>query len=257
MPPKKKSVSNPSNAATPSLSKTKSAPGQNKGKTKSSKPLSKKDLEALKHKVAAISDALSALYPKAAVQLKHNSGFELLIATILSAQCTDERINKVTPNLFQRFPTPQAFIEGDQEEVIELIRSTGFFNNKAKSIMGASKKIVEDFNGEIPQTMEEMITLPGVARKTANVVLGNYYNKIYGIAVDTHVHRLSNRLGLSDKKDAVKVEADLMQIVPKEKWTDFSNELIWHGRRVCNARKPLCQECPITNLCQYYEETTK
>jgi endonuclease III len=209
--------------------------------------------EDLKEKVKQISKALKKMYPQSAVQLKYSNAYEILIATILSAQTTDEQVNKSTPNLFKKFPDPAALANAKKEEVIELIKSTGFFNNKAKSIMGAAKAIEKDYNGKVPDTMEELIKLPGVARKTANIVLGNYFDKNEGIAVDTHVKRVSQRLGFSNNKDANKIEKDLMIIVPKNEWTNISNELIWHGRKICKARKPMCEQCEISKYCDYYE----
>lgn len=217
--------------------------------------MAKKD--DLKNRVKQISKSLKKMYPQSAVQLKYSNAYEILIATILSAQTTDEQVNKITPNLFKRFPNPSALANANKEEVIEHIKSTGFFNNKAKSIMGAAKAIEKDYNGKVPDTMEELIKLPGVARKTANIVLGNYFNKNEGIAVDTHVKRVSQRLGFSNNKDANKIEKDLMNIVPKNEWTNISNELIWHGRKICKARKPLCEQCEISQYCDYYENEVR
>jgi endonuclease-3 len=181
--------------------------------------------------------------------LTHRNVFELLIATILSAQCTDERVNKVTPALFRKFPTPEAFRKANILDIEDAVRSTGFFRNKAKNIQGAATKIVEEFGGEVPQTMEELLRLPGVARKTANVVLGTGFGIAVGVVVDTHVKRLTHRMGLTTQTDPVKVEKDLMKIFDEKDWIALSHLLIWHGRKVCDARKPLCGECSVADLC--------
>lgn len=199
--------------------------------------------------------ALDKLFPRAECALTHHTPFQLLVATILSAQCTDERVNKVTPELFRKYPTPQDFAEARQEELEIDIRSTGFFRNKTKSIIGASRKIVNDFGGEVPRTMESMLTLPGVARKTANVVLGTAYGLATGVVVDTHVFRISGRLKLSKQKTPEKVEQDLMKIVPEDRWVAFGHQMIWFGRKICQARKPLCADCPIEPLCDSKDKT--
>jgi len=193
--------------------------------------------------------ALDQLFPQAQTVLRHENAFQLLVATILSAQCTDERVNMITPGLFQRYPTAQDFAALRQEVLEREIRSTGFFRNKAKSIIAASQKIVEEFGGQVPRTMEEMLTLPGVARKTANVVLGSAYGLTTGVVVDTHVFRVAQRLKLSKQKTPEKVERDLMKLVPQKDWTDFSHLLIHHGRQICDARKPKCEVCPVNDLC--------
>jgi len=193
-------------------------------------------------------------YPNARTALKYESPFQLLVATILSAQCTDKRVNQVTPVLFKKYPTVEDFARARQEELEQDIRSTGFYRNKAKNIINASRKIVEDFSGNLPNNMEELITLPGVARKTANVVLSSAFQKAEGIAVDTHVRRLSQRLGLSKEKDPEKIEQDLMRVVPREDWLDVSYLLIDHGRKICQARKPLCSRCPLKRRCPSGEE---
>ena len=192
---------------------------------------------------------LKTTYPDAHCELRHSNPLELLIATILSAQCTDERVNKVTPALFARCRTARDFAEIPIAELEALIRTTGFFRSKAKSIRGCATALVKDHGGEVPKTMEHLHSLPGVGRKTANVVLGNAFNLAEGVVVDTHVGRLSRRMGLTRQQDPVKVEQALMKIVPKEDWTLFSHLLIWHGRRRCSARKPDCQNCEIKNLC--------
>lgn len=206
-------------------------------------------------RVAAILAKLDEAYPAATCALRHENPFQLLISTILSAQCTDERVNQVTQTLFSEYPTPKHFAYANPKELEQAIRPTGFFRNKTKSIMGASKQIVEVFGGNVPQTMEEMLTLPGVARKTANVVLGTAFGIASGIVVDTHVQRLAGRLELSANTDPKKIEQDLMQIIPREKWILFSHQLIWHGRRVCQARKPKCAECNIERLCFSKDKT--
>jgi endonuclease III len=206
-------------------------------------------------RVAAILAKLDEAYPKATCELIHQNAFQLVIATILSAQCTDVRVNQVTETLFKKYPTPEAFAYATPSELEKEIRPTGFFRNKTKSVMGASKAIVEQFGGRVPRTMEEMLTLPGVARKTANVVLGTAYGIASGIVVDTHVQRLSNRLDLTRNEDPKKIEQDLVAIIPKEKWIQFSHQLIWHGRRVCFARKPNCAACNLESLCYSKDKT--
>ena len=192
---------------------------------------------------------LRQAHPDAACALTHQDPFQLLIATILSAQCTDARVNMVTPHLFTRFPDPVSMSRATQPELEEIIRTTGFFRNKAKSIRGASERLVEAYGGSVPRTMEALLTLPGVARKTANVVLGTGYGVSEGIVVDTHVYRVSRRLGLTRATDPVDVERDLMKVVPREEWIEFSHLLIFHGRRVCVARKPRCEACAVLDLC--------
>ncbi|RIK44002.1 MAG: endonuclease III [Chloroflexi bacterium] len=200
-------------------------------------------------RIGAIIEQLQQAYPNATCALDHTNAFELLVATILSAQCTDERVNKVTPALFARFPTPFAMAEADITELEELIRSTGFFRNKAKNIQGASQRIVAEYGGEVPGNMADLLTLPGVARKTANVVLGTAYGIADGVVVDTHVKRLSNRLALTQHDDPEKIEKDLMALVPREHWVEFAHMLILHGRQVCDARKPRCSVCTLSQLC--------
>ena len=197
----------------------------------------------------AIYAELRRLYPDAHCALDHASPFQLLIATILSAQCTDERVNKVTPELFTQYPTPQAMADASQEQLEELVRTTGFFRNKAKSIKGAATTITEKHSGEVPQTMKELTALPGVARKTANVVLGDAFNISEGVVVDTHVGRLSQRLGLTKHADPKKVEKDLMALFDPEQWTLLAHLLIFHGRQICNARKPKCEKCSLADIC--------
>jgi endonuclease-3 len=206
-------------------------------------------------RIAAILKALDEAYPNAVCALNHHSPWELLVATILSAQCTDVRVNMVTPELFRRFPTPAAIAKAPIPELIELIRTTGFFNNKAKSIKGAAQAIVERFNGEVPRTLAELTTVPGAARKTANVVLGVSYGIAEGVVVDTHVFRIAHRLGLAKGDTPPKVEQELMKVIPREKWIDFSHQVIHHGRQVCIARKPKCSICNLEQLCHSKDKT--
>jgi endonuclease-3 len=200
-------------------------------------------------RVRKILKILGKLYPAAECALTHEDPLQLLVSTILSAQCTDERVNQVTPELFRRFRTAKDFASVPREELEDLIRSTGFFRSKAKSIQEAARQIHEEFGGKVPETMEDLVRLRGVGRKTANVVLGTAFGKNEGIVVDTHVGRLSRRLGLTRQEDPVKVEEELVRIVPRAEWTLFSHRLIWHGRKVCNARKPLCESCDLAPLC--------
>lgn len=206
-------------------------------------------------RVRMILQKLDEAYPEASCALTHQNAFQLLIATILSAQCTDEGVNQVTPKLFEKYPKPSDFAYANPAELEQEIRPTGFFRNKTKSIMGASKKIVEDFHGEVPRTMEEILTLPGVARKTGNVVLGTAFGIASGIVVDTHVQRLAGRLDLTKNTDPKKIEQDLIQVVPRDKWILFAHQLIWHGRRVCQARKPKCIECNLVRICYSKDKT--
>lgn len=192
---------------------------------------------------------LKQLYPEATCSLNYQTPVQLLVAVILSAQCTDERVNKVTPALFARFPDAKSLAFAEREELETLIRSTGFYRNKAKNIQGACQKILKDFQGEVPKTMAELLTLPGVARKTANVVLAHAYAIIEGVTVDTHVKRLSNRLGLTTNNDPVKIERDLMALLPQPDWETFSISIIYHGRAVCKARNPACFSCQLATLC--------
>ena len=208
-----------------------------------------------KERVAVILDILAKTYPNVVCALNHRNAWELTIATILSAQCTDVRVNIVTPALFKAFPTPKAMASASLPELEELIRTTGFFRNKAKSIKGASQAVVEQFGGKVPQTMEEILKLPGVARKTGNVVLGSWYGIAVGVVVDTHVLRLSGRLELTKNTTPEKVEQDLMKIIPQDHWIQFSHELIHHGRQVCIARNPRCTDCPLEALCNSGDKT--
>jgi endonuclease-3 len=198
---------------------------------------------------------LDQAYPEVTTPLVHRDAWQLLVATILSAQCTDKRVNEVTPGLFQKYPTIQDFACVSQAELAQDIHSTGFFNNKARSLIGAAKKILADFGGQVPRTMEEMLTIPGVARKTANVVLGSAFGIPSGIVVDTHVQRVAFRLDLTRNTDPVKIEQDLLKIVPRERWIPSGLQLIYHGRALCAARKPRCVECPLDPLCYAKDKT--
>jgi endonuclease-3 len=208
-----------------------------------------------RERVGAILKGLDEAYPDAVCALTHHSPWELLVATILSAQCTDVRVNMVTPELFRRFPTPQAMARATLPELEEIIRTTGFFRNKAKSIQGAARKIVSDFGGKVPQTLAELITVPGAARKTANVVLGVCFGKAEGVVVDTHVFRISRRLQLATGETAQAVEQELMKVLPRDRWISYSHQIIHHGRQVCLARKPRCKDCNIEALCNSKDKT--
>ncbi|MGC9109607.1 MAG: endonuclease III [Caldimicrobium sp.] len=206
----------------------------------------------LEEKIKEIIRRLKEAYPEAKIALNFKNPLELLVATILSAQCTDERVNKVTAELFEKYKTAKDFAEAPLEELANAIKSTGFYQQKAKYIKEACKIIVEKYGGEVPRSMDELLELPGVARKTANIVLSNAYGMVEGIPVDTHVSRLSQRLGLVKSKDPVKIERELMEIVPKEEWFSFPYLLQAHGRIICTARKPKCEECFLKDLCDYY-----
>jgi endonuclease-3 len=206
-------------------------------------------------RIGEILTRLDTLYPNVTCALHHKSAWELVVATILSAQCTDVRVNMVTPGLFAKYPSPAAFAANEPEELEPQIRSTGFFRNKAKSVVGAARKLMQAFGGVVPDDMDKLLTLPGVARKTANVVLGSWFGKAVGVVVDTHVHRISRRLELSTNDEPVKIEQDLMQVIPREKWILFSHQIIHHGRGLCIARKPKCVECPLENICHAGDKT--
>jgi endonuclease-3 len=208
-----------------------------------------------KARVSNILQLLDAMYPGAVCALDHHNAWELLVATILSAQCTDKRVNEVTPGLFRKYPTIADFARANQPELARDIRSTGFFNNKSKSLIGAAKRILHDFNGQVPRTIEELLTVPGAARKTANVVLGSAYGIASGVVVDTHVQRLSRRLDLTKHSEPVKIEQDLMKIIPQDRWILFSHQLIHHGRALCMARNPKCAECKIDPVCYAKDKT--
>jgi len=206
-------------------------------------------------RVAEILKRLNQLYPDVTCALTHASAWELLVATILSAQSTDVNVNRVTPELFRKYPTVQAFAAITPEQLEPDVRSTGFFRNKSKSVVGAAKKIVAEFGGQVPDDIDKLLTLPGVARKTANVVLGTGFKKAEGVVVDTHVHRISRRLELTKEDDPQKIERDLMKIIPRDRWILFSHQIIWHGRKLCIARKPKCAECALENICHAADKT--
>lgn len=236
--------------ATPPAKKTaKAAPRSEKNSKKSGyNPLAPE-------RIQAILDLLEKTYPNVECALHHTNPWELMVATILSAQCTDARVNMVTPGLFKQFPNPKAFAEASLPAIEETIRSTGFYRNKAKSISGAAKRVLEEYKGKVPQTMEELLTIPGVARKTANVVLGVAYKKAVGVVVDTHVQRISQRLELTKETTPEKIEQDLMKILPQDRWIAFSHEVIHHGRQLCIARKPKCMDCPLEKVCNSGDKT--
>ena len=206
-------------------------------------------MKPARERIIKIIKILRKTYPRPRTAPHYKAPLQILIATILSAQCTDKRVNKITPGVFKKYKTAASFARARQSVLEQEVRSTGFYRNKAKNIIGAAKKIEKDFNGKVPDNMQDLLTLPGVARKTANIVLSSGFKKSEGIAVDTHVKRLSGRLGLSRQTDPNKIEQDLMKIVPKKDWLDFNYILVDHGRAICNARRPLCLECPINKLC--------
>jgi endonuclease-3 len=216
------------------------------------KPKTAADRAARVQNILAILDQM---YPGATCALHHSNAWELLVATILSAQCTDKRVNMVTPALFKKYPTIQDFASVSQDELAQEIKSTGFFNNKARSVIGAAKKILSDFGGKVPQDIDQLLTVPGAARKTANVVLGCAFNIASGVVVDTHVQRISLRLDLTRETEPVKIEKDLMKIIPKQKWILFSHQIIHHGRALCVARNPKCAECQLNPLCYAKDKT--
>jgi endonuclease-3 len=235
---------------TPAKAVAKKAP-----RSAASRAKADRGLELDPKRIEELLRRLRAAYPKAECALHHRTPWELLVATILSAQCTDARVNMVTPELFRKFHTPQAFAQASLPAIEQEIRSTGFYHNKAKSISGAAKKLISDFGGKVPETMAQLLTLPGVARKTGNVVLGVAFGKTEGVVVDTHVLRLSHRLGLTRAEDPKRVEEDLMRIIPKDRWIAFSHEMIHHGRQICIARKPRCIDCPLETLCNAPDKT--
>jgi len=206
-------------------------------------------------RISDILKRLDQLYPDVTCALTHKNAWELLVATILSAQSTDVNVNRVTPELFRKYPTMQDFATLKPEQLEPDIRSTGFFRNKSKSVVGAARAIVENFHGQVPDEMDQLLTLPGVARKTANVVLGTWFKKAEGVVVDTHVTRIARRLELTKNNDPPKIEQDLMQVIPREKWILFAHQIIWHGRKLCYARKPRCVDCPLENLCHAADKT--
>jgi endonuclease-3 len=206
-------------------------------------------------RVSDVLNRLDKLYPDVTCALTHKDPWELLVATILSAQSTDVRVNMVTPELFKKYPTVQDFAKLEPQQLEGDIRSTGFFRNKSKSVVGAARRVVNEYGGTVPQTMEDLLTLPGVARKTANVVLGTWFKKAEGVVVDTHVHRISRRLELTKNDDPKKIEQDLMVVIPREKWILFSHQVIWHGRKLCFARSPKCADCLLENTCHAEDKT--
>ncbi|MFL6351100.1 MAG: endonuclease III [Bryobacteraceae bacterium] len=208
-----------------------------------------------KARLGRILEQLDRLFPQATCALHHKNPWQLLVSTILSAQCTDERVNKVTPGLFEKYPTIQDFANASQHELAQDIRSTGFFNNKARSLIGAARKIMSDYKGRVPKTIEELLLVPGAARKTANVVLGTAYGVASGVVVDTHVQRISQRLDLTKNTDPVKIETDLMKIIPQSRWILFSHQVIHFGRQICIARKPRCANCPLDPVCYAKDKT--
>ena len=237
----------PAKAAEPrkkALSPAKAKPARNK----SYDPLAPE-------RVADILKRLDQLYPDVKCALTHTSAWELLVATILSAQSTDVNVNRVTPELFRKYPTVEDFAALSPEQLEPDVRSTGFFRNKSKSVVGAAKKVVADFGGQVPRNMKDLLTLPGVARKTANVVLGSWFKIAEGVVVDTHVHRISRRLELTTNNDPQKIEQDLMRVIPRERWILFSHQIIWHGRKLCIARKPKCVDCLLENICHAADKT--
>ena len=221
----------------------------------SRKPARPKTAAARAGRVKTILKILDEMYPNAACALHHSNAWELLVATILSAQCTDKRVNQVTPALFRKYPTVRDFAAASQEELAQDIRSTGFFNNKAKSVIGAARKILSDFGGEVPRSMDQLLTVPGAARKTANVVLGTAFGIASGVVVDTHVQRIANRLDLTRESDPKKIEQDLMKAIPKEKWILFAHQIIHLGRGPCTARNPKCGECKLNPVCYAKDKT--
>jgi endonuclease III len=235
--------------------KTMAASRTSAPKVSAARAASAKETGTRPQRVRAILRKLDQAYPAATCALEHKNPFQLLISTILSAQCTDERVNQVTKALFVKYPTAKEFAYADPRELEQDIRPTGFFRSKTKSIVGTSQKIIEEFRGEVPRSMELLVTLPGVARKTANVVLGTAFGIASGVVVDTHVTRLARRLDLTRNTDPKKIEQDLMQVIPREKWILFSHQIIWHGRKICQARKPRCAECNLERLCYSQDKT--
>jgi endonuclease-3 len=239
----------------------KAAPLKKPEKAAAKKAIKKKAIKKARRdplapeRIAAILDRLAEAYPNVECALHHRNAWELMVATILSAQCTDARVNMITPGLFMKFPTPADFAHAPLVEIEEQIRSTGFYHNKAKSLNGAARRLISEYAGKVPETMEELLTLPGVARKTANVVLGVAFQKAVGVVVDTHVLRLSRRLELTTATEPIQVEKNLMKIIPQDHWIAFSHEMIHHGRQVCIARKPRCIDCTLEPLCCSSDKT--
>ncbi|MGH9495661.1 MAG: endonuclease III [Candidatus Sulfotelmatobacter sp.] len=247
------------NPATKHTAKSTEPASRKKSPVKAKSPAAKSKTKGYNpvapERVPEILKRLNDLYPDVTCALTHANAWELLVATILSAQSTDVNVNRVTPELFRKYPTVQAFAALTPEQLEPDVRSTGFFRNKSKSVVGAAKKIVADFGGEVPDDIEKLLTLPGVARKTANVVLGSWFKKAEGVVVDTHVHRISRRLELTKENDPPKIEQDLVKIIPRDRWILFSHQIIWHGRKICFARKPKCAECALENICHAGDKT--
>jgi len=240
---------------TPQAAK-RAVPSRKKTASSTKKPGSRKGYNPIApERVQQIIERLDRRYPGVTCALTHQSAWELVVATILSAQSTDVGVNKVTPVIFKKYPTVQDFAALKPQQLEPDLRTTGFFRNKAKSVVGAAKILVRDFKGQVPDDMEKLLTLPGVARKTANVVLGTWFRKNEGVVVDTHVHRISRRLELTRHDDPKKIEQDLMQVISREKWTLFSHQIIWHGRTLCVARNPKCADCPMENICHAADKT--
>lgn len=233
-----------------------SLPAAKPAKSSRPKPTALKNYDPTSpERVSEILKRLDQLYPAVTCALTHKDPWQLLVATILSAQSTDVRVNMVTPEIFKKYPTVQDFAKLEPQQLEPDIRSTGFFRNKSKSVVGAARKIVNDFGGKVPDNMDDLLTLPGVARKTANVVLGTWFKKAEGVVVDTHVHRISRRLELTKNDDPKKIEEDLMRVIPREKWILFSHQVIWHGRKLCFARSPKCADCLLENICHAEDKT--
>jgi endonuclease III len=251
----KKKKSGTGNHSSRVVKAARSSPRRRQAKAESARNAGATPAGTRPQRVRSILQKLNAAYPDASCALEHKNAFQLLVATILSAQCTDARVNQVTKTLYTKYPTPKDFAYANPKELEQDIRSTGFFRSKTKSITGTSRKIVEEFGGQVPRSMEQLLTLPGVARKTANVVLGTAFGIASGIVVDTHVTRLARRLDLSRNTDPKKIEQDLMRVIPQEKWILFSHQLIWHGRKVCQARKPRCGECNLESVCYAQDKT--
>ena len=250
-----KTTRQPIKKATKSPKPVKTKPVKKAAK-KSARPAFTKNYQPLASaRVSDILQRLDALYPNVTCALHHKNAWELVVATILSAQCTDVRVNIVTPGLFAKYPTTQHFAALEPEELESDIRSTGFYRNKSKSVVGAARMLLADFGGVVPDEMDKLLTLPGVARKTANVVLGSWFGKGVGVVVDTHVHRISRRLELTTNDDPGKIEQDLLKVIPQPKWILFSHQIIHHGRSLCIARKPKCVACPLENLCHAGDKT--
>lgn len=242
-------------AALATQAKPATSAGEKLDTTRALKPSKKSYNPLAPERVHEILLRLDRLYPEATCALTHKTAWELLVATILSAQSTDVNVNRVTPELFRKYPTVEDFAALEPEQLQPDIRSTGFFRNKAKSVVGAARKIVADFGGHVPTNMKDLLTLPGVARKTANVVLGTWFKIADGVVVDTHVHRISRRLELTKNSDPQKIEQDLMRVIPREKWILFAHQVIWHGRKLCFARRPKCVDCALENICHAGDKT--